>query len=143
MYRTIIVPLDGSPLAEMVLPHVEEIAWRFEGRVILIRVVPPSDGMTDEATLSSRRAMLDEADRYLQGIQGELRAKGIDTHREILEGKVAEAIVDYARRHQADLLAMTTHGRSGLSRLVYGSVADRVLRTAPCPVLLIRARQGE
>jgi nucleotide-binding universal stress UspA family protein len=84
-----------------------------------------------------------EADSYLRAIADRLRGAGVSVAYEQQVGSAAEVITDRARERGADLIAMTTHGRGGLGRLVFGSVADAVLRSAPCPIFLVRAREAE
>jgi nucleotide-binding universal stress UspA family protein len=84
-----------------------------------------------------------EADSYLRAIADRLRGAGVSVAYEQYMGSAAEVITDRARERGADLIAMTTHGRGGLGRLVFGSVADAVLRSAPCPIFLVRAREAE
>jgi nucleotide-binding universal stress UspA family protein len=91
-----------------------------------------------EPLLETQEEIRDEDVTYLNRVKQRLAKDGIDVDTEQPEGRAAEAIVASARKHQADLIAMTTHGRSGLGRALLGSVADEVVRTAPCPVLLVR-----
>ncbi|MBI3943038.1 MAG: universal stress protein [Chloroflexi bacterium] len=146
MYKKIIVPLDGSSLAEAVLPHVEEIASHYDSEVILIRVVLPLyRTYTRELDMMSKDVMIamhHQAVEYLKDKVDTLRAKGIKVCYKVLEGLIAESILDLVQTEKADLIAMSTHGLSGIRRWVYGSVADRVLQGAHCPVLLIRSIQA-
>jgi nucleotide-binding universal stress UspA family protein len=156
MYSKILVPLDGSNLAEGVLPHVQDLAQRYDSEVVLIQVVPPLSklvtaeavsmgeaGIDLETASDAAKAERDNAHSYLERVVQRLEAQKIKVQSEVLEGPPGDVIVDYARRHKMDLIAMSTHGRSGLGRLFYGSVADHVLRHAGTPVLLIRSRKGK
>lgn len=161
MYGKILVPLDGSTLAEGVLPHVQELARRFDSEVTLIQVVAPLSKLVAEtmppalepagtaaavgveAAAEAVKAEREGARAHLDGIIQRLKAEAINVRAEVVEGTAGDTIVDYARRHEMDLIAMSTHGRSGLRRLVYGSVADHVLRHAGTPVLLVRSREEE
>jgi nucleotide-binding universal stress UspA family protein len=161
VYGKILVPLDGSEVAEGVVPHVQELARRFESEVTLIQVVAPLSRLVAEtvpATLEptgtaaavgieaaseAAKAEREGARSYLEKVAGGLKAQGINVSAVIAEGMAGDALVDYAHRQAVDLIAMSTHGRSGLGRLVYGSVADHVLRHAGTPVLLIRSRKTE
>lgn len=144
MYKKILVTLDGSPLAEKVLPHARQIAQKFGAELILLHVVrwPPisksleASQITEDQELAAR-----EAESYLESVQEGLTAAGVTVRYAIVKGQPAAEIVDYAELEKVDLIAMSTHGRSGLSRWVLGSVAERVLRAAPCPVLLIRIKE--
>jgi nucleotide-binding universal stress UspA family protein len=84
-----------------------------------------------------------EAASYLRQMAARLSARGFTVSAAQLEGSAGDAIVAYAREHQIDLVALTTHGHGGLGRIVFGSVAEHVLRHAPCPVLLERARESD
>ena len=147
MYSRILVPLDGSSLAECVLPHVQAISTGCNvPSVEIVRVVEPLQlptrggiALSDDDLRRARKEMREEAQRYLQRIAGELSARGIKTDWKVLEGKPAEQIVERARETGADLLIMASHGASGISRWVWGSVTDRILRASSLPVLLIRA----
>lgn len=128
--KTLLVPVDGSDLAEMVVPAALEFARLFDSRVVLLRVLEPR-----RAGASER----EEAASHLEGVARSFTRKGIDTSWAVETGHPAEEIVRSAREHGADLIAMTTHGRSGLRRMVTGSVTEQVLRQAPTPLLVIRA----
>ncbi len=148
MYKKILVPLDGSKLAEQAIPYATELC-KGSTEVTLFQVVhlPLNLAAPDvniATPLPDPQELLQEALDYLEGLAGSLREDGINVKTAAVERDVvAEAIVDYAKEHNSDLIVMTTHGRSGLSRLVFGSVAESVLRHAPCPVLLIRAQKDE
>ncbi len=138
MFQRILVPLDGSTLAEAVLPQVEELA-RLHGSEVLLLRVALAHGLpgTDQTALQVQT--VEEADRYLATIEEQLVAQGIKALVSVRYGHAAEEILDHARRAHADLIAMTTHGRSGIRRWMLGSVAEKVVRAAPVPVLLLRA----
>ena len=160
MYGKILVPLDGSKLAEVVLPYVQELAQRFDSEVTLIQVIAPLSKLVAgtmpagleptgaaaavgvEAASEALKAEREDARSYLEKVVGRLKAQKIKVRAEILEGVAGDAIVEYAHGHAMDLIAMSTHGRSGLLRLVFGSAADQVLRQAGTPVLLVRSREA-
>jgi nucleotide-binding universal stress UspA family protein len=155
MYSKIMVPLDGSELAECVLPHVEAIAKGCEvANVVFVRVVEPAHlpvatdfagggSFSEEDAAKSRKAQDDHnkaaAKKYLNGIVKRSTYEGAGLKAEVIMGKPADAIADYAEKNGVDLIVIATHGRSGISRWVYGSVADKVLRSACVPVLMVRA----
>lgn len=151
MYKKILVPLDGSKLAEVALAHVEQLAWELGSSLILLRVVRPPRAV--EYTRQEEMMALNreretvfkrDAETYLAARRGELRNKNFEVSTHIIVSEaVATAILDFAESEGVDLIAMSTHGRSGLGRWVYGSVADKVLQGATCPVLLIRAKREE
>lgn len=148
MYRKILVPLDGSHRAEAIMPHVEELACHFGSRVILLQVVDPiySMGLTYEMLPQFNeeeiKRQADEARMYLAGWQGELREKGIDARSAVEYGSVpVNSILNVAQREEVDLIAMASHGRSGLSRVFYGSIAAGILSQADRPLLLVRSQE--
>jgi nucleotide-binding universal stress UspA family protein len=124
MYQRILVPLDGSELAETALSHVVPLAQRFAASVTLLQVSAEAEPGTIED--------------YLRGAAQGLHDQGISVAVEYPEGRPSSVITDRASQLGIDLIAMTSHGRGGLGRAVFGSVADEVLRQAPCPVLLVR-----
>lgn len=151
-YARILVPVDGSALAEAVLPHVVSLAKRYGSTIELVRAytTPPSLIAASAATsMPGSGPMIDpapfikagkqEADLCLERLADQLEAAGVTVERKRLDGSAGESIVIEARAGGADLIAMTTHGRGGLGRLVLGSVADYVLQHAPCPLLLLRS----
>jgi len=131
---TMLVPLDGSKLAESVLPHVEALAKQkgVEPEVVLVRAFE---------TLSTGPGR-DKPQQYLSGVEQRLCAGGLSVRSEVLEGDPAKEIVDYANDNPVTLIVMATHGRSGIGRWAYGSVADKVLRRASRPVFLVRVAQA-
>lgn len=147
MYKRVVVPLDGSPLAEAILPFILEIAGPLDMGVTLVRVVPP---VPPEVIEGSRHVILEdvegrlaEARQYLAPLVERLVAKGIRAGGVARHGTPVGEIVAAAREAGADLIAMTTHGRSGLGRLLFGSVAEAVLRQAEVPVFLMRFTEAE
>ena len=152
MYKKILVPLDGSDLAECVLLHVESIAGGCgTENVTFVRVVEPFYmAMTADPdmgyTFSAKEWQQLEAEAksaaniYLKKLTEKLKYnKSVKVQYEVLYGKAADAIADYADKNNFDLITIATHGRSGVSRWVWGSVADRVLRSACTPILMVRA----
>ncbi len=148
MYSKILVPLDGSMRAEAVLRHVEELAQRFAARVILLRVVDrvAPIGAVEPAYADLRQQEMERGTRdaraYLAPLQGQLREKGIDAHTSIAYGRVVDAILQTAASEAVDLIAIASHGRSGLSRVFYGSVAAGLLQRSHRPLLLVPSRGG-
>lgn len=147
MYKTILVPLDGSQRAERILPHVEALAQKFGSRLVLLQIVEPVVApMTPYGTATYydgdlvTRAM-EEAKRYLAGRQGELQAHGFATKCLVESGPIVAVILEVAAREQAELIEIASHGRSGLQRVFYGSVAAGLLNQADRPLLLIRAQE--
>jgi nucleotide-binding universal stress UspA family protein len=147
MYQKILVPLDGSELAECVLPHVEAIAKGCAPATItFVRVAEPVQVPVGEgsnfAAEDWRRIEAEHratAENYLKQLVSRIKYDGVSLGSEVLIGKAAESIADYAAKNEVDLIITATHGRSGVSRWVLGSVADRVLRSSCVPVLMVRA----
>jgi nucleotide-binding universal stress UspA family protein len=155
LYNKILVPLDGSELAECVFPHVESIAKGCGvSNVVFVRVVEPAHlpvaaefagagSFSEEDAAKARKVQDDhnkaEAKQYLNDIIKRSKYDGATLKAEVIMGKPADSIAEYAEKHDVDLIVIATHGRSGISRWVYGSVADRVLRSACVPVLMVRA----
>jgi len=139
----VLVPLDGSPLAEAALPHATAFAKAFGASVLLVRGVT-HHGTFDIAHLSLNPRHLEaersEADGYLVGVAEAVRAAGVAVETAVLmEPGLAEAIV---ARGKGEAIVMTTNGAGGLDRSIFGSVADKVVRSATCPVLVIRPERN-
>ncbi len=144
MYTKILVPLDGSELSECSLAHVKEVAAPGVSEVILLRVqepVVPNDaaawsqaGYTITDVQAQNRF---NAEKYLSLAAKKLNDQGISTKIEAIEGRAAESILEYAEKNKVELIVISTHGRSGISRWTFGSVADRVVRHSLIPVLVI------
>jgi nucleotide-binding universal stress UspA family protein len=151
MYRKILVPLDGSELAECVLPHVEAVANGCQAQnIVLARVVEPYHPIRGRVYYSLLPEEWKEdwkwveeeksaAEKYLAEIASRIGAKGRNVESKVLVGRAAETLAEFASQEGADLIVMATHGRSGVSRWVWGSTADRILRSSCVPVLMVRA----
>jgi nucleotide-binding universal stress UspA family protein len=142
--KSIIVPLDGSELAESVLPHAEALSKKMNLEVILLRTfnIPNAYYYTETYTIDERiwEMLEKEAEDYLAEKVKLLKSAGVANVRSAaVQGFAAEKIIDFGRQTPASLIAMCTHGRSGVRRFLLGSVADRVVRHSGDPVLLIRA----
>jgi nucleotide-binding universal stress UspA family protein len=146
MYTKILVPLDGSKLAECVLPHVEAIA---KGcglpEVVFVKVVEPSTGSDSQWGIEQESiAKMDKehkaaAAQYLADVVKRAKWDGVKIKSQVIMGRAFEDIVKYANDNGVDLITIATHGRSGVSRWAWGSVADRVLRSTCVPTLMVRA----
>jgi nucleotide-binding universal stress UspA family protein len=145
MYKKILVPLDGSKRAEAILPHVEQLARSQDSHVIFLRVlelgrVPlliESGGV--DVWLQDMERLREETQAYVDQWTGEFRSKGIKADALVEQGPVVETIVSCAANRDADLIAIASHGRTGLGHVVYGSVAAGVLQRVDRPLLLIRS----
>ena len=142
MYKRALVPLDGSMVAESIIPFILEIAGPLDMEVAVVRVLVPVPPMAVEGTrhvvIEDVAKLRAEAEEYLASIAADLRAKGVSVTTAVRRGEPVAEILAGAREVDADLIAMTTHGRSGLSRLLFGSVAAAVLSHAEIPVFLMR-----
>jgi len=153
MYEQLLVALDGSPAAERVLEHAEALAATFGSHITLLQATVSVEmvlaqegaaevtagqiapGLDPEPVIE---AQSDSAEASLPGLASRLRGKNLDVSIEHPPGPAESVIVERSKALGASLILMTTHGRSGLGRAVFGSTADSVLRHAACPVLLVR-----
>lgn len=145
-FKRILVPLDGSLLSERALPVAEALAQAFGSEIILLRVLdiplptPPTSHL--EVTIAWMRDARDhahrEAESYLDAWQQKMYQKGISVRALMRDRSPAEDILQVAGTEKVDLIVMSAHGQGGLARWTFGSVADKVARHSPCPVLLVR-----
>ena len=146
MYKTILVPLDRSKRAEEILPHVENLALQCTAKVIFMKVIdiPPLRVTHSRKPVEQHRKELDELAKrdgeYLSEMQRTFVEKGIGAATHLTEGPVVEEIIATAERESADLIAIASHGRGGLSRAFYGSVAAALLQRIDRPLLIVRSR---
>lgn len=144
MYDRILVLLDGSTRAETILPHVKHLATLSGSKVILLQVVEPmAPAATTYDVMPHYEADLaelwtQEAQEYLESVQEDFRQLGIETKIVIAHGPVVRSILNAARDEKADLIAMASHGRTGLASVFYGSKAAGVLQQIDRPLLLVR-----
>jgi nucleotide-binding universal stress UspA family protein len=137
----VVVPLDGSLESEAIAPFIREIAGPLDCDVLLLRVLEPlgppvADG--PQVIVDAFDARRNDAVEYLAPIAAELRARGVRVETGVRRGQPVDEILAAVRESGADMVAMTTHGRGGLNRLLFGSVAEGVLRRAEVPVFLMR-----
>ena len=146
MYKRVLLPLDGSPLAEQALPHAIAQASHSQAELILLRVIEPYTRGTGLSLADHERIRQQAkawAREYLEPIAADVQQQGIPSRAVTVDGHPHVEIAQFAETHEVDLIVMSTRGQSGLSRWLMGSVADRVVRGAAVPVLLVRARQEE
>jgi nucleotide-binding universal stress UspA family protein len=144
MYSKILVPLDGSPTAEAILNDVQELASKLGAELILFQSIPSFADLTSGSHIAgdvARKAI--EEDRqtaigYLEPLVEKLRGAGINASYDIGEGPAGATILSHCIKEDVSLVAMTTHGRSGLKRTLFGSVADEVMRNSHLPILMLR-----
>jgi nucleotide-binding universal stress UspA family protein len=142
VYKHILVPLDGSKLAELALDDAFSLAQYSQAKVTLLQVITPIEHILGDTGslmyvdeyLTTQQVMASE---YLKEIS-QKASQMLTVHLAVEVGLAADTIIDYANQHAVDLIIMATHGRSGLRRWVYGSVADKVLRGAKVPILIVR-----
>ena len=145
MYKKILVPLDGSELAERALDHAEKLAEPFDAEIILFQVVPLVPIYAAPEFVTSfvvDEKQMEAAQIYLTNLAEELKKRGFRVTEKLKAGSlVAVEIIDFAKESGVDLIVMCTHGHSGISRWVLGSVAHKVLTRAETPVLLIHLKR--
>lgn len=154
MLNRVLVPLDGSELAEKALHHARTIAAPGAEIILLAAIDPPEyisysmygtqplppqavAARTDVDYPSLTREMTDQTEAYLEQVSGELREAGFNVRHIVEVGAPADVIIQIAESASADAIVMSTHGRSGLSRWILGSVTNKVLSATPCPVFVI------
>ena len=144
MYQQILVPLDGSTVSEAVLPHVEKLARALNVEIVLLHVnvipAPTFEPYTSPLTPQPEEIKIMRADEknYLKTVCAKLEHEDLRVTYLLRDGIVAETILEVAEVEQADLIAMSTHGRTGMLRLLLGSVAEQVVHRSKIPVMLIR-----
>ena len=147
MFRRALVPLDGSMVAEAIVPFILEIAGPLDMEVALLRVIVPTPpvvvGGGGGVVVDDIEKIRATANEYLASVAAGLRARGVRASTQVRFGKAVAEILAGAQEADADLIAMTTHGRGGLGRLLFGSVAEAVLRQAEIPVFLMRQTKAQ
>jgi len=146
MYNIILVPLDGSKRSEMVLPHVESLARNYNAKIVLITVnelmfsAGTVDAFSPMALWEQREEAAKKSKAYLEGLTREFHTKDIQCEYRMEYGRTVETILQVASDVKADIVAMASHGRGGLSRVFYGSVASGIVNRIDRPLLVIRSR---
>jgi nucleotide-binding universal stress UspA family protein len=139
MNKKILVTLDGSEIAEQILPYVEDYGRiGYEIHLLRVSLAHPLHKMKREEV---EEHVVEEAEKYLEHIRDKLRKKGFTVEAHVLYGKAAEKILDFAETQKFDVIALTTHGLSGIGRWVMGSVAEKIVRTSQVPVYVVRAQR--
>jgi nucleotide-binding universal stress UspA family protein len=146
MYDTILVPLDGSKRSEIIINHITKLAQNFNSKLILLTAVEPrllqgsEDVVVPGRSLSTTREETKKAETYLSNLQKELSQNDIQVETRVIAGSPAAVIKETAEQENADLIAIASHGRGGLARVFYGSVAAAILNQVDRPLLLVRSR---
>ena len=147
LYKKILVPLDGSEIAAQALIQAQALAEVTHAELILFCVMPEPEGQVvlntelrfERIGDKTQAEMVEEAANKLQLLAEDLKHQHISASAIISTGDPASQIIDYTDKHDVDLIIMSTHGRTGLARWAYGSVASKVLTSAHCSVLLVRS----
>lgn len=145
MYKTILLPLDGSPLAEQALQHAVALAECFHSKLIILKVLVPLNNnlsLPPGAVKRAEAATRELVNEYLNRVASRVQDKGFPITTITVTGRPHEEIIHFAEMEQVDIVVMCTRGQSGISRWLMGSVADRVVRSVNVPVFLIHAATG-
>jgi nucleotide-binding universal stress UspA family protein len=143
LIKRVLVPLDGSELSESILPFAAEIAERAGAEILLVTAVQPVGVWDATATAINWEREEKAAKDYIRTVEQRMTAQGHNVRSRAFSGDAAEVILDAAEKEEADLVTMTTHGRSGVMRWLLGSIADRVVQHARVPVMLVRTAEGQ
>ena len=146
MYNKILIPLDGSKLAECALPHAESLAHKYGATLLLLSVFSPTTLVgRSPAEIEAFQLAMDErrseTEQYLEQVAGELKAKKIKTEIRVGIEPVVREIVDTAESREVDLVLIASHGRGGLERVFFGSVASGVLNRIERPLMVIHPKK--
>jgi nucleotide-binding universal stress UspA family protein len=146
LIKTILIPLDGSELSLSVLPSIEEIASKLGASIVLFHAINPVPGFPGTEIIASDPEFIREhserANEFLEKAAGPLRDRGLDVRTMVLVGPVVDETLVAAEKCSADMIAMSTHGHSGIGRWILGSVADGVVRRTHLPCLLLRPEKA-
>ncbi|MGI9147355.1 MAG: universal stress protein [Chloroflexota bacterium] len=144
MFRKLVVPLDGSELAERALPYAVRLARAGQGRISLVRVAlaPPSMNIDGTGWDGDQREAIGDAEQYLAAVAGKLQDR-VQVDTVVPYGRPAAQLLHQVKELEANAVVMATHGRTGLAHLLYGSVAESVLSQSEVPVLLVHASPGK
>ncbi len=147
MYTKILVPLDGSALAERAIQHAVEVARGTGAEIVLLQAVQAPLGKAPEAgqseEIASIREAVQQASAYLEVVASKLVKEGVKVRTVVTDGAADSSILAFAHNENVDLLVMSTHGRTGLSKAVMGSVAERVTLATKRPVMLVKPERIE
>ena len=143
MYRSILVPLDGSKRSEAILPQVEDLALQCKARLVLLEVLEPlpqhAAAVAPELLNSGATQRADDIKQYVHGLQEQLAAKGFNVTAVVKRGSIVDTILAVAAAERIELIAMASHGYTGIARFLHGSVASDVLQRSKVPLLVLHA----
>jgi nucleotide-binding universal stress UspA family protein len=145
MYDTILVPLDGSKRAEAILPHVQAFGRSAQSKVILLtalehKMFVSAEGIQSQLDAGELERRMQAAEDYLSNLTEEFRRMDIETEYQVVYGSAVDVIIKVAEEEDASLITIASHGRTGLSRVFYGSIAAGLLHAIDRPLLLVRSR---
>ena len=150
MFKRILVCLDGTPLAEQMVTYAAEVARKFRSTLVLLQVLQVPSSLAAASAQGAESVIEEEMKRlayesstYLDRVAAPLRESKLKVETVTLEGMPGDAIVDYADQNDVDLIAISTHGRRNVGRLVFGSVADHVMRNTSVPVLTVKPQEAD
>ena len=150
MFKKILLCLDGSSLAEQMIPYATSIAQQYSSSLVLLQVVNVPSALAAASAQGAESVVEEEMQRlaftsqtYLERLAGNLRESGMTVEAVTIQGSPGNTIVEYATANEVDLVAIATHGRKNIGRLVFGSVADHVLRHTCIPVLSVTPRESK
>ena len=150
MFKRILVCLDGSALAEEILPYAAEVARLSGSKMVLLEVtkppsivIEPTTGYSHSTSPAELERSEEEASTYLEDTAQQLKDQGLKVEYHTIPGSAGKTIISYAEENRIDLIALGTHGRSGLARLAFGSFTDYVLRHSSLPLLVMRPQHSE
>lgn len=148
MFSKILVCLDGSSQSEQMLRYATELGERFCSRVVLLQVLQIPSALAAASAQGAEnvieeelRRLASESHQYLDGLAAQLKEKGLEAEVAVIEGSPGDAIVEYSNQNGVELIVVATHGRNNLGRLVFGSVADHVMRNTTIPVLSMKPHE--
>ena len=148
MFDKILVCLDGSSHSEQMVPYATEVALRFQSAVVLLQVLQIPSSLAAASAQGAENVIEEElrrlgfeAHQYLDGVAARLKEQGVPVEAVVVEGTPGDAIVEYAKQNDVTLIVVATHGRKNIGRLVFGSVADHVMRHTTIPVLSMNPRE--
>ncbi len=147
MYRSILVPLDGSKRSEAILPQVENLAMQCQARLVLLEVLEPlpqhAAAMAPELLHSGTAQRDGEIKQYILGLQEQFKARGFQATAVVKRGPIPDTILAVAADEKVELIAMASHGYTGIARFLHGSVASEVLHRTKVPLLVLHAEDEE
>jgi nucleotide-binding universal stress UspA family protein len=148
VFGKILVCLDGSSHSEQMVPYATEVARRFGAQVVLLQVLQIPSSLAAASAQGAENVIEEElrrlgfeAHQYLEGVAAQMKEQGVPAQVAVIEGTPGDAIVEYAKQNEVELIVVATRGRKNIGRLVFGSVADHVMRHTTIPVLSMNPQE--